>query len=222
MSEPAVPDSILPMAADILKLPWGSINAILVVSAIAAFAMLVGVGVVTGIVLSRRRDGIMRLFKSLAFIAIFAVTAIPCFLLSAGSAFLVSFALPFYVVFLAFFCYYLGKGVGEQRGRQQFRDLMGMDSSESIEDAQDRLFESRMRLPCRSEVVLSIGNLAKENRQAACDADQPADDGTNGSDGTDNTDGSDASGIPAAADDMDDQPVEVEGDLYKSRSSRKE
>lgn len=143
------------------QFPIASINAILWFSAAIALFLLLTVGLMSEIVTSKRRDTVMRFLKVFLYITIPVLAVVPGLTATAGTDFLLSAALIFYVVFFVAFCYYLGKRVGVNQGQRQIRELVGMDSTESVEEAQDRLFESRMRFLSRAEVVESIGTLAK-------------------------------------------------------------
>ena len=127
-----------------------------------ALALLFLVNVVAQAMLSRGSDVVMRLFRLGVYLILPLLAIVPALLMLAsrmGQG--VGLGLLFYVVFFGLFCYYLGKRVGTELGRKHISDLVGLDSPDNIEDAQDRLFESRMRYPVRADVVKSIGEMAK-------------------------------------------------------------
>lgn len=125
-----------------------------------ALALLVLTRPVADIMTSGRRDGTMRGLKVFLYLLLFLEVALPALLLVTGEGGTTP-ATGLYVLFFPLFCYYLGKGIGRRQGRQAVTELVGLDSFDNIEDAQDRLFESRMRFPRREEVIESIGALSK-------------------------------------------------------------
>ena len=111
---------------------------------------------------SGRRQGVgARVARIILFFLVPALAVFPALVLAGSdSGAGVGLWLLLYVVFFSLFCYHFGKRIGLVRGEARLRELMGLDSKESTEDAQDRLFESRMRFPLRAEVVKSIGEMA--------------------------------------------------------------
>lgn len=153
-------------------LPMGSINAVLWISAAVALVLFVGIGMVSEIAVSRRRDIVMRVLKISLYITLPVLAVLPALTATAGTDFTLSGALIFYVVFFAGFCYYLGKRIGRHDGQRYVRELVGMESGETVEEAQDRLFESRMRFATRSEVVDSIAEMAKAQEAERLDQER--------------------------------------------------
>ncbi len=112
---------------------------------------------------SRRRDVVARGVRIALYLLVPPLAVLP------SLVFLVAGAEPgggiwlfLYVVFFVLFCYHLGKRIGLVQGEGRIRELVGLDTAENVEDAQDRLFESRMRFPARADVVKSIGEMAKK------------------------------------------------------------
>lgn len=174
---------------------FGTTNVTIWAAAALLLLLLVMVGVVAGIISSRQREFTMLVLKTVVFMVLPILAVVPPLVLwaetvdweSIGSTTkqgdagavaeavatsgTVTFVVVFYVVLLAMFCYHLGKRVGREQGKLHIRELVGMETMETIEDAQDRLFESRMRLPSQTEVVESIGRMARA-REAARRAEE--------------------------------------------------
>jgi len=140
----------------------GNANLIIWVAAVLSLLLLLLIGMMAEIIVSPRRDFAARVVQTAVFTLIPLLAFVPALTLAVVTDGAVTYALAFYVVLYALFCYYLGKRVGVFRGKKQISELVGLDTADSIEDAQDRLFESRMRLLSRSAVVESIGRMAKE------------------------------------------------------------
>lgn len=145
----------------------------------AAVLVLVGLmaslGTVAELILSRRRDTGARLMRVFLYMAFPGLIVVPVMMLADQyDNGLLGLALFFYVVLYVLFCYYLGRRIGRVQGRKSISDLVGLDSPNEIEDAQDRLFESRMRYPLRADVVKSIGEMAKAREAERRDEDRVA------------------------------------------------
>lgn len=138
------------------------------VAAGLSFVLLLFVRPVTTILAGGRRGAVARTMRSMIVLGVFVVVALPFVILATGEP--VS-GLPYGCFMLIFplFCYYFGKGLGFQRGRRGVMDLVGIDEYDGVEDAQDRLYESRLRLPAGEAVAASIARLSRG------DGDAPAD-----------------------------------------------
>jgi hypothetical protein len=64
-------------------------------------------------------------------------------------------------MFFPLFCYYLGRNIGRARGASEMSERVGLEMFDSVEEVQDRLYESRQRIPSQAEVERSIIALAK-------------------------------------------------------------
>lgn len=128
-----------------------------------SFLLLLCLDFTAAVLSSRRRDAGARVFRLFLTLLLLALATLPALAFWAwgneGSA---GGALLFYLVFFGLLCYYLGRRMGREEGEARVRELMGIDSFDSAEEALDRLFESRLRLSSRVEVVKSIGVLAKQ------------------------------------------------------------
>jgi hypothetical protein len=132
----------------------------------AAFLALALYGLsnlIAGAMVSGRRDPPFRIFRALAVGATILLAFLPGLLLALYAPMNILGLAP-YCVFMAGYCYAIGKRVGFFRGRTHFNGLIGIESRETIEEIQDRLLESRMRHPSRVEVVKSIGELARRGK----------------------------------------------------------
>lgn len=107
------------------------------------------------------RDGGVRLFRMLVYLLVVALLFIPALLLAVTYPG-VGYGLLAYVLLFSGFCYYAGKRLGWRAGRKHISELVGIDTPDRMEEVQDRLFESNMRLPARAQVVNSIGEMAKQ------------------------------------------------------------
>ena len=138
-----------------------SANTVIWTAAAAAFLLLLLVRPVSEIWVSKRRDTAMRVMKVVLYFAIIMMIALPFLVLVTGET-VSSAACGYYLLFFPLFCYYLGKRAGDDRGRADVRELIGLEMFDSMEDAQDRLYESRLRFKRHDEVVESITALASE------------------------------------------------------------
>lgn len=142
---------------------WLTPDSVLWVAAVVSLALLALSGPVAEIMLSPRRDGGMRAAKVALYLCISLVVLLPCLVLLTGET-VTGTPCGLYLVFFSIFCYYTGKRIGAENGRRSISDLMGLGSAKSMEEAQDRLFESRLRLPSRNEVVESIAVLSSGSK----------------------------------------------------------
>lgn len=147
------------MAIDFMN-KWITPETVMWGAAGVSFVLLVLSGPLARIVVSRRNDGAVRLAKILLFFTLPLLVLFPALVLLTGET---VYGTPcgFYLLFFSLFCYYMGRNVGFERGRREISELIGLDAFDSIEDAQDRLYESRQRYLAHDEVVLSISNMAK-------------------------------------------------------------
>lgn len=134
------------------------------------FFLLIGVGAVAALLQSRRTDLVGRLLKVMLSIVILWLVLLPPLVMAAGVE--PGRGVGLYVPLLALFLYYLGRALGREHGKRHMVELLGLDSASAIEETQDRLFESRMRLQSRTEVVKSIGELAEKERQVKLEREQ--------------------------------------------------
>lgn len=150
-------------------------NGIVWLAALLALLLLAGVSFVAEVFMSRRRDLSIRLLRTTVGILVPALALAPGLTRMAYDENLLSgLALLVFAVFFALFCYYLGKRVGTEQGRKRISDLVGLDSADNITDAQDRLFESRMRFPNPADVIKSIGEMAKANEAERLEKERAA------------------------------------------------
>lgn len=149
MSEPDFMTQILPL--------W--------LPAAVAFSLLVMVKGVSEVLCARGYGGAVRMYRGALYILIPLLLLLPSLLIDTGGS-IINAGLLFYILFFSGFCYYLGRNLGWKAGRRNLSELIGMETPESLEDTQDRLFESRMRFPHRGDVVKSIGELAKAEAEA--------------------------------------------------------
>lgn len=108
----------------------------------------------------RGRDAASRLLKGGFFVALPLLAFFPALTVETPGP-LFNIVLLIYIVLFSLFCYYMGKRSGWTSGRKELSDFVGLDTPDDVEDVQDRLFESRLRFPVRSDVVASIAALAR-------------------------------------------------------------
>lgn len=144
---------------------WITPESVLWTAAVVSLLLLALSRPVSVVWISGRRDGVMRVYRVLLYICVFFLVFFPCLVLISGET-VKGTPCGLYLLFFSLFCYYLGKNIGMEKGRRGIADLMGLDAANSIEEAQDRLFESRMRLPGRNQVVESITTLSAVARQS--------------------------------------------------------
>lgn len=140
---------------------WITPESVMWVAAVVSLLLLIGVGPVSEVFMSRRNDGGMRFLKIGLFFTLPLLIFFPALILLMGET-VRGTPCGFYLLFFSLFCYYLGKKTGFSQGRSHMSDMIGLDQFDSIEEAQDRLYESRQRLPGREDVVKAIGGLAKK------------------------------------------------------------
>ena len=140
---------------------WITPENVMWLAAFVSLVLLVFVGPVSEIFLSRKNHGTMRLLKIALFFTLPLLVFFPALVLLMGET-VRGTPCGFYLLFFSLFCYYLGKKTGFSIGRSNMSDLIGLEMFDSVEDAQDRLYESRQRLSSREEVIKSIAGLAKK------------------------------------------------------------
>ncbi|MCC8190202.1 MAG: hypothetical protein LIP77_06130 [Planctomycetes bacterium] len=160
-------------AIDIID-PFSVVNLVIWGSALLSLMLLFTVGSIADIFTSRRRDLIMRFMQSVVFLLIPLLGLVPAMAAVIETSGRVGYGMVLYVAFFAMFIYYLGKDVGINQGKRHMGELVGLDSPGNLEDAQDRLFESRMRFPTRAGVVESIGRMAREREAEKLEAERLA------------------------------------------------
>ncbi|MDR0362251.1 MAG: hypothetical protein LBJ46_06145 [Planctomycetota bacterium] len=141
-----------------------NLSAIMWTAAILAVLMYGLSNLIARSLVDRRRDAAARMFRAVFFLATVMLMFLPALLLALHAPVNIIGIIP-YCIFLALYCYGLGGKIGFFRGRQHFNELMGIGSSDTIEEIQDRLLESRMRHPSRTDVVKSIGDLAMSGKR---------------------------------------------------------
>jgi hypothetical protein len=140
---------------------WVNNDTVMWTAAVVSFVLLVLVKPVAAVWVSERRDQTMRLLKVILFLVFFVLVLIPFLVLITGET-VKGTPCGLYLLFFPLFCYYLGKNRGTESGRRSVTELVGLDTFDSIEDAQDRLYESRLRFPTRELVSASIISLSRE------------------------------------------------------------
>lgn len=154
---------------------WVTPGNVLWLAAAVSLLLLVFSRPVFAIWTSGSSGGAMRAYRTVLYVAVFFLVFFPCLILVVGET-VDGLPCGLYVLFFSLFCYYLGKNIGVEQGRRAITDLMGLGTGSSIEEAQDRLFESHMRLPGRSQVAESIS----AHSAAARRKNGPAGSGPNG------------------------------------------
>ncbi len=136
-----------------------------------SFVLLLLSGPAARVAASARRDGATRAAKILLFFAVALVVLFPALVLMTGEV-VPGVPCGFYLLFFALFCYYLGRAAGRARGRSEVSELIGLDMFGSVEEAQDRLYESRQRHATRGEVeqsIIALSAAAKDGAEAVPD-----------------------------------------------------
>ena len=139
---------------------WVTPESVMWGAAGVSFVLLIFAGPISQVVASGRNDGVVRLLKILLFFILPLLVLFPALVLLTGET-VSGTPCGFYLLFFSLFCYYLGRNIGYERGRRELSELIGLEAFDDIEDAQDRLYESRQRYLSRDDVVLSITNMAK-------------------------------------------------------------
>ena len=139
---------------------WVTPDSVMWGAAGVSFILLIFVGPVSQVVASSRHDGVMRLLKIVLYFTLPLLVLFPALVLLTGET-VSGTPCGFYLLFFSLFCYYLGRNTGHEKGRRELSELIGLEAFDDIEDAQDRLYESRQRYVSREDVVLSITNMAK-------------------------------------------------------------
>ena len=144
---------------------WITPDTVLWAAAAVSFALLVLTVPVAGILSSQRRDSVMRLMKVGIILLLIVLVGLPFLVLVTGEK-ADGRAVACFLLFFPIFCYYQGKILGLEKGRRNVTDLIGLDDFDNMEDAQDRLYESRLRHPRRESVVQSIKDLSAGGKPA--------------------------------------------------------
>ncbi len=140
-------------------------------AAAASFLLLLLSGPLSRVAASPRRDGAVRLVKVCVAIFVPLLALFPALILFTGEE-VPGAACSIYLLFFSLFCYYMGRGAGRARGRSEISDRVGLDLFDSVEEAADRLYESRQRFATRGEVEKSIVSLAAAAKSgSAADVD---------------------------------------------------
>ncbi|MDR2392366.1 MAG: hypothetical protein LBE84_11900 [Planctomycetota bacterium] len=128
-------------------------------AAAISFLLLCLAGSIAGAWSNRPRGG-RRAVRAVLCAAIPVAGLFPA--LAAAEA--LGFGILFHAIFFSLFCYVLGQRTGWTQGRDHMRELMGIESLDSVDEMQDRLLESGMRFPSRAGVVQSIVELAGKRK----------------------------------------------------------
>lgn len=163
--------SLLDTVNSILTADW-----ILWSATAISFVLLILIRPVSGILAGGGRDSVTKALRAVIVLMIVLIVALPFLILAAGEPVA---GLPYGCFLLIFplFCYYFGRGVGHEKGRKGIMDLVGLDEYDGMEDAQDRLYESRLRFPKREGVSASIAQLTRGAGDTA-PGDSPGPSGT--------------------------------------------
>ncbi len=157
-------------------------DAVMWAAAAASLVLLVSVGAVRFVLAGGRRDAGFRALRIALVLVLMLTAGLPLALFFAGEA--VS-GLPCgcFLAFFPLFCYYFGKGLGYEKGRGGLADLVGLENAGDVEDAQDRLYESRLRFPSREAVLTSIARLTRAEAPSGAEATarEPDESGSAGS-----------------------------------------
>lgn len=140
-------------------------------AAIVSFILLLLVRVVSDIMISPRRDTGTRMLKVLIILALIVLVGFPFLVLITGEK-VNGTPCGCFLLFFPLFCYYFGKAVGYGKGHRYVWDLVGLNDFDNIEDAQDRLYESRLRFPDSGSVGASISELSLGRGNAKADKTQ--------------------------------------------------
>jgi hypothetical protein len=127
-------------------------------AAAVSFLLLCLAGPIAGAWLDRGRNGGKRAGRAVLSIAIPAAGLIPTLVAADATG----FGIVFHAIFFSLFCYFFGQSTGWTQGSDHMAEMMGIESPNAVEEMQDRLLESGMRLPSRAEVVKSISELARK------------------------------------------------------------
>ncbi len=140
---------------------WFTADAVLWSAAAVSFLLLLLTVPLAAILTSTRRDSPVRVAKILFYVVLILVLLLPCLLLLTGEA-INGLPCGLYLLFFPLFCFYLGRRIGYRSGERDMGDKIGLEMFDNLEEAQDRLYESRLRFPSPTGVGESIVALSRQ------------------------------------------------------------
>ncbi len=140
---------------------WFTADALLWAAAATSFLLLVLTVPLASVLTSSRRDSTVRVVKILFYVVLILLFLLPCLVLLTGEA-VAGLPCGLYLLFFPLFCFYLGRRIGHQSGARDMREQIGLDIFDNLEEAQDRLYESRLRFPSPTAVSESIMELSRQ------------------------------------------------------------